>query len=238
MHHVSLLRRLLHPVIQSWHRWSEWAGAISPDTRSAKRFGSLGEGSLIAYPQASIFGESAIHIGSNTLIGRHVTLSVGYMPGTPTLPTSSLRMGNNGVVGARCTITAHGRIEIADDVWLGQAVFISDSGHGYQDPNVPIGRQMSPHQPVVIGAGSWIGHGAVILPGTTIGRQVVVGAGAVVRGNIPDHCVVVGAPARIVRRLEPGVGWVGADGDIRPVIDFERLARSWAEGEDPFVDAD
>ena len=57
-------------------------------------------------------------------------------------------------------------------------------------------------QPVIIGAGTWIGHGAVILPGASIGRGVVVAAGSVVRGGeIPDHCVVAGVPAKIVRRL-------------------------------------
>jgi acetyltransferase-like isoleucine patch superfamily enzyme len=70
----------------------------------------------------------------------------------------------------------------------------------------------------VIGAGTWIGHGVVILPGTRIGRNVVVAAGAVVRGEIEDHAVVAGSPARVVRRLEPGVGWVGTGGDVRPLF--------------------
>jgi acetyltransferase-like isoleucine patch superfamily enzyme len=48
----------------------------------------------------------------------------------------------------------------------------------------------------------------VILPGTVLGRNVVVGAGAVVRGTFPDHCVIAGVPARIVRRYVPGSGWV------------------------------
>jgi acetyltransferase-like isoleucine patch superfamily enzyme len=48
----------------------------------------------------------------------------------------------------------------------------------------------------------------VVLPGTVLGRNVVVGAGAVVRGTFPDHCVIAGVPARIVRRYVPGSGWV------------------------------
>lgn len=221
------IRGVLHPLVQAGRRFVEWAGAIYPGTPSARKFSNFGTGSLIAFPQATIFGQEAIHIGEETLIGRHVTLSVGYMPGAPTLPTSGLIIGDRCVIGARCTLTAHGTIEIGDDVWLGQAVFISDSGHGYQDPNLPIGKQMSPHEPISIGSGSWVGHGAMILPGSRIGKQVVVGAGAVVRGEIPDHCVVAGVPARIVRRLEPGVGWVGVKGDVRPVIDFERMVTTW-----------
>jgi hypothetical protein len=45
-----------------------------------------------------------------------------------------------------------------------------------------------------------------------------VAAGAVVRGEVEDHAVVAGTPARVVRRLEPGVGWVGASGDVRPLF--------------------
>ena len=117
----------------------------------------------------------------------------------------------------RSKTSAHERIEIGDEVFFGQGVFVTDASHGYQDPETPIGKQFGAHQPVTIGSGTWIGHGVVILPGTRIGRNVVVAAGAVVRGNVEDHAVVAGSPARVVRRLEPGVGWVGS-GDVRPLF--------------------
>ena len=57
--------------------------------------------------------------------------------------------------------------------------------------------------------GLWLGHGAVVLPGSRIGKHVVVAAGAVVpAGEVPDFSVVAGVPARVVRRYEPGEGWV------------------------------
>ena len=58
-----------------------------------------------------------------------------------------------------------------------------------------------------IGAGSWLGAGAIILPGARIGRNVVVAAGSVVRGEVPDRCVVAGVPARIVREFQGLAGW-------------------------------
>lgn len=97
-----------------------------------------------------------------------------------------------------------------------QDVFVCDASHGYQDPDLPIGEQFGGHLPVRIGSGSWIGHGAIILPGATIGRNVVVAAGSVVRGEVADHTVVGGAPARLLRRLEPGVGWVGPAATYAP----------------------
>ena len=57
---------------------------------------------------------------------------------------------------------------------------------------------------VTIGAGSWIGTGALILPGTTIGEHVTVAGGSVVRGDIPARSVVAGVPARVVRRWSDG----------------------------------
>jgi acetyltransferase-like isoleucine patch superfamily enzyme len=163
-------------------------------------------------------GTRAIHIGADTLVGRHATLSVGYGPEDPGLPDRGLVVGDRCVLGARVTVMAHELVEIGDDVWFGQDVFVSDSGHGYHDPALPIGEQFGPRRPVHIGPGSWIGHGAIILPGSRLGRNVVVAAGSVVRGVVPDHTVVGGTPARVLRRLEPGVGWVGARGDVRPVL--------------------
>ncbi len=58
----------------------------------------------------------------------------------------------------------------------------------------------------------------MLLPGTRLGRNVVVAAGAVVRGVVEDHAVVGGSPARVLRRFEPGLGWVSSSGDVRPVL--------------------
>ena len=189
-----------------------------PGTRAAEAFGSLGVGSCIGFPAATLMGTASIHIGSGTLVGRQVTLSVGYGPDDRNVPDRALVIGNRCVIGARCSLTAHSSIELGDDVWFGQDVFVSDASHGYQELETPIGRQLGLHQPVSIGSGSWIGHAAIILPGTTIGRNVVVAAGSVVRGVVEDNAVVGGSPARTIRQFEPGVGWVTASGDIRPVL--------------------
>lgn len=200
-------RRLANAAVHAaWRRVQE-LGDIGPDTRAAARFGSFGEGSCLGFPLDTLYGESAIHIGSDTLIGRQCTLSVGYGPTQHVLPARALVIGDRCVIGARACITAHSSIEIGDDVWFGKDVFVSDASHGYEDPETPIGRQFGAHQPVSIGAGSWIGHGAIILPGTAIGRNVVVAAGSVVRGEVPDLSVVAGVPAKVVRTYAPETGW-------------------------------
>lgn len=202
------------------------AGAIRPGTDSADRFGSFGAGSLIDYPQSTIYGERSIHVGENTLIGRHCSLVVGYDAHVSDLPPRGLVLGDRCVVGANSVFAAHGSIVVEDDVWFGRDVFVSDASHGYQDVETPIGLQLGSTRPVRIGAGSWIGHGVIVLPGATIGRHVVVGAGSVVRGTIPDHCIVAGVPADVVRRLEPGLGWVSTTdpADVRPAWTPEEYA--------------
>jgi acetyltransferase-like isoleucine patch superfamily enzyme len=180
---------------------NEWA-AIGPDTARGRRFGAFGKGSVICFPHNAIMNERFIRIGSGTMIGPHVTLSAGMAPGQQCVSDPVVSIGDRCLIGRGSGIVGHLSIEIEDDVWTGHHVYITDQNHGYEDLDAPISRQHQPERPVRIGRGSWIGHGAVILPGADIGRNVVIGANSVVTaGRIEDHCVAVGAPARIVRRL-------------------------------------
>lgn len=212
------LKRLVNAGVLAGWGWLDRVGQIVPGTRAADGFGSFGDGTLIGFPTASLVGTHAMHFGAETLVGRQATLAAGWGPGDPHVPARALVVGDRCVLGARITILAHQSVEIGDAVWFGQDIFVSDSGHGYQDPTRPIGEQFGSVQPVRIGSGSWLGHGSIVLPGAQIGRNVVVAAGSVVRGVIPDHSVVGGAPAKVIRRYEPGVGWVGTHGDVRPVV--------------------
>jgi acetyltransferase-like isoleucine patch superfamily enzyme len=224
---VSRRKRLINRAVQTGWAWLDRVGEIVP----AEAFGSFGAGSCIGFPTATLMNVGSIHLGDRTLVGRQATLSVGYGPGETHLPPRALVIGDRCVIGARASITAHSSVTIGDDVWCGQDVFVSDAGHGYQKLETPIGRQLGEHHPVTIGSGTWIGHGAIILPGTTIGENVVVAAGSVVRGVVEDRAVVGGAPARLIRRYQEGVGLVTADGDVRPVLapldhDFDHQANA------------
>ena len=165
----------------------------------------MGPGSCIAFPPGAVFGEQWISIGAGTLIGPHVSLSVG-MPGEPLDATAEpvIRIGERCNIGRGSSIAGRFDIEVEDDVTTGPNVYITDHNHTYNEVDIPITRQWPAEDPVRIGAGSWIGAGVTILPGAVLGKNVTVGAGSVVRGVIPDHCVVVGSPARVVRRFVDG----------------------------------
>ncbi|MBK6856215.1 MAG: acyltransferase [Microthrixaceae bacterium] len=228
------MARAVHRVTNQAIQWG-WsrlrvAGAIAPGIAAAERFGSFGAGSVIGFPTATIYGERQIHIGTDTLVNTWVTLAAGYSPDQPTVPDRALVIGDRCVIGMRSGIVAHESITIGDDVWFGQDIYVTDGNHGYQDPATPPGVQLGEHEPVVIGDGVWIGHGSVVLAGSRIGRHVVVAAGSVVRGEIPDRAVIGGVPARVIRRHEPGVGWIRPDGKgevipERPTVDPQALAR-------------
>ena len=98
-------------------------------------------------------------------------------------------------------------LSIGDDTLVGPNVYITDQNHSYLDPEVPVGRQLPEESAVSIGPGSWLGTQVVILPGTHLGRNTTVAAGAVVRGTFPDHVVLGGVPARVLRHYTPESGW-------------------------------
>ncbi|MEY9942908.1 DapH/DapD/GlmU-related protein [Streptacidiphilus sp. MAP5-3] len=183
------------------------AGAISAERPGPLRFAELGAFTKLAFPQGTIFNEQAIAVGCYCIIGERVSVSAGFAPGLQLGPEPIVRIGDGCVIGRDSNIVGHQSIVIEDNVWTGPSVYISDQNHSYDDPTLPIGKQWPRNESVRIGAGSWIGTGAVILPGADIGRNVVVAANAVVRGTVPDHSVVAGAPAKPVRRWTEAEGW-------------------------------
>ena len=200
-------RRAAWVVVHRAWQGVQNAGVVTAETPAGRKFAAFGNGSMIAFPGGSVYGERWIELGEDTLVGVHVTMSAGMLPGQDLGAMPVLRIGDRCVIGRGSHIVAHHSITIGDDVYTGPYVYITDQNHGYADPEMPIGRQVPTNTAVSIGAGSWLGAGVIILPGACIGRNVVVAAGSVVRGQIPDRCVVAGVPAKIVREYVAGNGW-------------------------------
>lgn len=109
-------------------------------------------------------------------------------------------------LGARCHLWAGpgtGRIIIGDDVLFGPEVMVTAATYRFND-GAPVTKQAMDEGDVVIGNDVWLGTRAVVLPGTRIGDGAVIGAGALVRGEIPPFAIAVGQPARVVGTRKPG----------------------------------
>lgn len=198
---VGASTRLAGDAVQAAWSAAVEVGAIGPQSRRGRRFGSFGDRSAICFPPNTIMNERYIHIGSETLIGPGVSLSAGMVPGQRCISDRVVSIGDRCLIGRGSGIVGHLEIVIGDDVWTGHHVYITDQNHGYEDPDVPISRQVRPERPVRIGAGSWLGHGTVVLPGSLIGEHCVIGANSVVTSEIPAYSVAVGAPARVIREI-------------------------------------
>ncbi len=195
---IGVRRAAGEVLIRAWENTIE-LGAIGPDTRRGHRFGALGRHSVICFPWNTIFNEQYIRIGEATMFGPQITLSAGMIPGQQMVSDPVISVGDRCLFGKGSGIVAHLSVTIGHDVWTGHHVYITDQNHGYADRDRPISQQVMPERPVSIGDGSWLGHGTVVLPGSTIGRHVVIGANSVVTGDIPDFSVAAGVPARVIR---------------------------------------
>lgn len=199
----SLASRAVHGA---W-RWAQRHGAVTAERPGPHRFGRIGAGTRLTFPQGTIFGAPWIELGEHCVIGQDVTLTAGMMPELDLGPDPLLRLGDGIVLGRGSHLIAHAPVTVGEDTYFGPYCYVTSANHSYDDPQQPVGKQWPRTEPVEIGPGSWLGAGAVVLPGARLGRNVVVAAGAVVRGEVPDHTVVAGAPARVVRRLDPEHGW-------------------------------
>lgn len=107
-----------------------------------------------------------------------------------------VKIGNNVYINSNSLLMARGGITIEDDVLIAANVQLLSNNHDEYD------RQVLTCKPIHIKKGAWIGAGASILPGVTVGEYAIVGAGAVVTRDIGDYEVAVGVPAKTVKTLD------------------------------------
>ena len=105
-------------------------------------------------------------------------------------------IGKNVFINSNCLMMSRGGITIEDDVMIAANTSLISNNHDLYE------RQVLVCKPIVIKKGAWIGAGATILPGVTVGKYAVVGAAAVVTHDVPDYTVVVGNPARVTKILD------------------------------------
>lgn len=157
-------------------------------------YGHVGSQSYIGKP---IF----IQRKKNIFIGNKVRIYSG-MRAELTQKTAEIHIKDNVSIGQNFHVVCYkGKLEIGKDTTISGNVFISNVDHNYREIGVHVLEQDMLESPTQIGENCFIGYGAVIMPGTTLGRQCIVGVNSVVKGSFPDFCVIAGSPAKIVRKF-------------------------------------
>ncbi|MBU1259547.1 MAG: acyltransferase [Planctomycetes bacterium] len=153
-------------------------------------FRKVGSG-VVVEPGVLVFHPENIEIGSGVYIG-HNTILKGYHKG-------KMIIGEGTWIGQQCFFHSAGDLIIGRNVGIGPGVKIITSFHSEEGIEKPILHSSIEFAPVHIDDNCDIGVGAIILPGTTIGRGSQIGAGAVVTKDIEPYAVVAGVPAKTLR---------------------------------------
>lgn len=145
-----------------------------------------------------------VHItnGQNICLGRNISIR----PDCDLFAGTCIEIGENCDIGTRNRIV--GNVIIGDSVLIGPDNYICSRDHRYENIQLPIMNQgaytpnRNGHSELEIGDGSWIGTHTAIIGDVHIGKHCVIGANAVVTKDVPDYCVVGGAPARVIKQYD------------------------------------
>jgi acetyltransferase-like isoleucine patch superfamily enzyme len=180
--------------------WSRFKSIIYTTPIFSCRCESVGRHlQVCALPQVQ--GHALLYIGDDVRFSGSLSISSGKFNSGPTL-----RIGSRTFIGHNVSITCNREVIIEDDVLIAAGCRITDyDGHPSSlEKRVGNGLPAADDiQPVRICKGAWIGAGALILKGVTVGVGGIVGANSVVTHDVPPYCVVAGAPAKLVKRTVP-----------------------------------
>ncbi len=164
-----------------------------------RSFASFGERSIVHRPMWT-FGAHKIAIGSNVLVLHASWLSVEIYAWHK--PGPVLRIGDRVGIRPFCTFSVTAGVEVEDDVIIGAYSSVVDNDHTFADGNPNVMHNPLVSEPIRIGRGTWIAERVAVLRGSNIGECCIIGANSVVRGEIPPYSIAVGAPARVVGKVD------------------------------------
>jgi acetyltransferase-like isoleucine patch superfamily enzyme len=110
-----------------------------------------------------------------------------------------VEIGAKTVMGQECTISAYQHVRIGEQCVIADRAMFIDFDHGVVEVDRPIRQQGIYKRDVIVGSNVWIGYGACILRGVSVGDNSIVGTNSVVTRDVPANAVVAGIPARVIR---------------------------------------
>ncbi len=140
-------------------------------------------------------------------IGRHATLRIGRWAwighgSKIRVHEGEVSIGAKTVIGQDCTISAYQHVSIGRECIIADRVMLIDFDHGVTEVERPIRLQGIYKRDVRVGHNVWIGYGACILRGVSVGDNSVIGSSSVVTKDVPENAVIAGTPARVIRMRE------------------------------------
>lgn len=133
---------------------------------------------------------TGISIGSGVFIGRNTILSC---------KNGDIVIEDRANIGFNCEIFSASRVRIGKDILMAAYTYLVGGDHLYDRTDIPVLQQGRTARGIDVGDGAWLGTHVVVTDGSTIGRDAIIGAGAVVVGEIPEFSIATGIPAKVVR---------------------------------------
>ena len=134
--------------------------------------------------------DAKLHLGRWSWIGHGTKVRVHE---------GEVHIGAKSVLGQECTISAFQHVSIGRECIIADRVMLIDFDHGVVEVERPVREQGIYKRDVRVGHNVWMGYGACVLRGVTIGDNAIVGTSAVVTKDVPDNAVVAGVPAQVIR---------------------------------------
>ena len=171
--------------------------AATPIRLALWRRTSVGRGSYID-PTVQLIGARNVRVGSDCVIGEGSWINVNHR----TAHEARISIGDKSLIGRRNFISSGASIDIAPFCLTGADCSFVGADHVTHDPTTPYAATGATDVAVIsVGANCWFGGGALVLGNVAIGMGSVIGARSVILRDIPPFSVVVGTPARVIRRF-------------------------------------
>ena len=149
-------------------------------------------------PSVIILGDIEIEGTGNISLGKNLRLYSGLF--LETRGSAKIEIGDDVVISRGTHLVAHSGIRIGSGTMIGEYTSIRDGNHRRDNATGSIRETGHDTAPISIGNRVWIGRGAMILPGITVGDGATVGANAVVTCDVPAGVLVAGVPAKIIHK--------------------------------------
>lgn len=189
---IRKLERVLVKVLPKRNQGGGWV-SLRARIHGSPRQVYVEKGSFVQeYASLACKGSGTkIEIGSGTFINPYAKLNTtgGF-----------IKIGKDCCIHSFCVLYGAGGLTIGDHVRMATHAIVVGGNHGFDNPDLPLHEQEGTAKGIAIGDDVWIGAGAIILDGVTIGAHSVIGAGSVVTKDIPAESVAMGVPAKVTRK--------------------------------------